>query len=110
MVNVDKYMPQDRVDSKTISTQDYPKGKLTIVRASEVLVKSGFSAGQEKLVIEVSDKDKDIWSYWANKTSIGTLAGAYGNDTDKWTDKTFKLAEDTVRVRGQKRMALFAEI
>jgi len=110
MVEVDKYMPKDFTgeDSVTVSPNDFPSGELEMTRIDEVEIKSGFSAGQVKLVIEAKDGEGKLYSYWPNKTSIKTLADAYGRNTDSWNGKKFKLEVDTVRVRGQKMKALFA--
>ena len=111
MVNVEKYKPKEFTgeDSETANPTNYPKGALTIMRADEVEIKSGFSMGQEKLVLEVVDTDGKRWTYWPNKTSIAALAAKFGNETDKWTDNSFELTQDTVRVRGQKKLALFVK-
>lgn len=110
MVDASKYRAQEFASDavQTISPSDYPKGELDVSRVDEVEVKSGFSAGQTKLVVEVKDADGNVFTYWPNKTSIGTLVDAFGADTEKWLGKKFKLVLDTVRVRGQKRQALFA--
>lgn len=103
MADVSDMRAKDFVDSKMISPEELPEGELTISRADRVMIKSGVSQGQEKLVLELKDDKDELYSWFPNKTSIGTLCEKYGNDTDSWMKKNVKLTTENVMVQGKKR-------
>lgn len=103
MVDVADMRARDFTETTMINPDEIPEGDLTISRAERVMIKSGVSQGQEKLVLELADKDKELYSWFPNKTSIGNLCEKFGNDTDKWLKKEIKLTTESVMVQGKKR-------
>ena len=107
MVDVTGYMTKEFNETEGLTVQNVDTKKTyTITKVDEVMVSSGFRAGQKAIVMELDGK----WSYWPNKTSITTLAEKWGTNTDKWTNKKIKFTVEKVMVRGQKKDAIFAEV
>jgi hypothetical protein len=103
MVDVTNMRAKQMVDTEVISPDVLPEGELEVTRAEKVAIKTGVSAGQEKLVLELKKGDK-MYSWFPNKTSIGSMIDRFGSgDTDKWIGKKVKLSAEQVMVQGKKK-------
>ena len=105
MVNIDKYKAKEFTDTKTITAENKPDKALKITRVDEVTINSGPRQGETAVVMELDNE----WTYWPNKTSITSLAGKFGNETDAWMNKKIKLGLEKMMVRGDTSPVMFAE-
>jgi len=102
MVNVSEMKPQGEfADLPIVNAAKYPVS-LKIEKVKQIKFTTGLKAGKEGLVVEGADEKAEVWSYFPNKTSIGTICDMFGDETDKWIGKfiSFEIAKVNIKGKG----------
>lgn len=104
-IKVDDFLTAEQLGEANKNKPEHAKIKdIKFIEANDLPFES--NKGRYELALEV-DGEETKWM--ANKTSLRSLQGAFGNDAESWIDKGIKLWVVEQLVQGKMKKVIYAD-